>query len=183
MCIPKSSSGKAATVLVRGRILQDITLVAEDVHQERRVSEGQSHTTAGTAGIDPGFASTTMSEEWQLFVKAGNGKSSPCLKQSFQGHPTGCIGSPRVASKMHVQHTSRDTVKSGSSQSADSPGWLQEEEVLLERYQTWAGILLAQCQALEVAGLQSQLGFEFSGDQRQGDSRIFCLRRCPRKTT
>ena len=38
-----------------GRILWDDTLVAENVHQERRALEGQSHTAAGTAGIDPGL--------------------------------------------------------------------------------------------------------------------------------
>ncbi len=56
--------------------------MAEDGHHERKALEGQSHTPAETAGIDPGFAWPIMSEEWQVFVKAGNGKKLVVLDET-----------------------------------------------------------------------------------------------------
>ncbi len=91
MCIPNSSSGKTATVLVGGRILWNDTLVAEDVHQERR---------ARTDGLDPGsclgcsFFSSRL--PCRLHWIASDGSWSACSTYS------------------------RDTLKSSSSQSADA---------------------------------------------------------------
>ncbi len=50
VCIPKSSSGRTATVLVGGRILRDVTLVAEDVHQDGKLQKARVTLQPGLLG-------------------------------------------------------------------------------------------------------------------------------------
>ncbi len=96
-------------------------------------------------------------------------------------------------------------LKRGSSPSADVPvtnvTWMykegQEGEMLLEQYQSWSWNLALAVHVGQSPGredvigagssprssqTQGQLGSEFMDHQCQGDSRIRCLQRCPRKT-
>ena len=87
-CIRRNSSGRTASVLVGKNILRDVTARGRERSSGWAAPESQSHTAAGTAGVDPGFTWTVLygrvagvceSRQWEELVLSGteSGGSGP----------------------------------------------------------------------------------------------------------